>query len=145
MGCGTGLIRVGGDWVLDGPPPLDSGAPPGAAGRGTLTRKGFSRWLGRICPILDDSYIEGIVELAQPESAEHVENWLRERGLECIPMRAGFLVTGSRAVFEAAFGVSLLQPGLPFGLPIPRELRSLVASATIPPPPQMTGQMTPFP
>jgi hypothetical protein len=112
-----------------------------AGGRGTLHAEGLLQVAREDLSILDDSYIEGIVELAQPESAEHVENWLRERGLECIPMRVGFLVTGSRAVFEAAFGVSLLQPSLPFRLPIPRELRGLVASATIPPP----KQMTPFP
>lgn len=107
--------------------------------------EGLLHWLGRICPIIDDSYIEGIVELARPESGEHVENWLRERGLACIPMRVGCLVTGNRAAFEAAFGVSLLGVSLPFTLPIPQELRGQVASATILPPKRMTGPMTPVP
>ncbi len=90
-------------------------------------------WLGRIYPIIDDSYIEGIVELADREAGERVEHWLRERGLDCIPMQVGFLVTGNRAAFEAAFGVSLLQASLPLRLPIPEELRGQVASVTIPP------------
>lgn len=31
-------------------------------------------WLGRIYPIIDDSYIEGIVELADREAGERVEH-----------------------------------------------------------------------
>ncbi len=94
----------------------------------------------RIQPILDDAYIEGIVELADPESGTDVERWLSRHGLVCLAMQAGFLITGSRAAFESAFGVPLIEPDLPLSLPIPHELQGQVASATIPPPWQMTAR-----
>ena len=53
-------------------------------------------------------------------------------------MRAGLLVTGDRAGFEAAFGLGLSEAVPPVRLKVPAELAATVASATIPPPRRIT-------
>jgi hypothetical protein len=82
---------------------------------------------------LDDSYIEAILELSENADRARVEEWLARRGLRAMPMRAGLLVTGDRASFEAAFGATIAGAEPPVRLNVPPELADVVESATIPP------------
>ncbi len=88
---------------------------------------------------IDWPYVEAILEWAESGHDPAVERWLAERGLAFLPMRAGLLVTGSTAAFEAAFGVDLEQLEPPVQLEVPEELRAAVASVTIPPPREIHG------
>lgn len=88
--------------------------------------------------MFDDDYVEAILELAEGADASRVAEWLSDRGLHSQPMRAGLLVTGDRAGFEAAFGMGLSEAVPPVRLKVPAELAATVASATIPPPRRIT-------
>lgn len=81
---------------------------------------------------MDDVYIEAILLWTNQGPSPLAERWLQQHGLDHLPMQAGLLVTGSRAQFEAAFGVDLSQARRPISLPIPPELRGVVASIVIP-------------
>jgi hypothetical protein len=88
--------------------------------------------------MIDSPYVEAILEWRDGGDPA-VERWLAARGLGFLPMRAGLLVTGSRAVFEAAFGVDLELAEPPVRLPVPDQLSNTVASVTIPPPREIHG------
>jgi len=82
----------------------------------------------------DWPYVEAILEWGEGAPDPAVEHWLAKRGFEFLPMRAGLLLTGSRAAFEAAFGVDLEQLEPPVQFEVPEDLRGAVASVTIPSP-----------
>lgn len=84
--------------------------------------------------MLDESYIEAVFELTEGAARGRVEDWLARRGLRSLPMRAGLLVTGDQASFEAAFGVTIAGAEPPVRIEVPPELADVVKSATIPPP-----------
>jgi len=86
---------------------------------------------------IDSPYVEAILEWGERGVDPAVERWLAERGFGFLPMRAGLLLTGSPASFEAAFGVDLEQVEPPVQLEVPEDLRGAVASVTIPPPREM--------
>jgi hypothetical protein len=88
--------------------------------------------------VIDRAHIEAILVWTHESPDAWVERWLAERGLESLPMRAGLLLRGSRAAFEAAFGIDLKRVEPPVRLPVPEELSEAVASVTIPPPREMT-------
>jgi hypothetical protein len=84
--------------------------------------------------MIDCAYVEAILEWAEGGPDPRVEDWLAGQDLEVLPMRAGLLLTGSRARFEHAFGADLGQAVPPVRLAIPDHLREAVASVTIPEP-----------
>jgi hypothetical protein len=84
--------------------------------------------------VIDDSYLEAVFELAEGTDRGQVEEWLARRGLRSLPMRAGLLVTGDQASFEAAFGVTIAGAEPPVRIEVPPELADVVKSATIPRP-----------
>ena len=86
---------------------------------------------------IDSPDTEGILEWGEGGADPAVERWLAERGFAYLPMRAGLLLTGSPAAFEAAFGVDLERMEPPVRLEVPEELKAAVASVTIPPPRQV--------
>jgi hypothetical protein len=88
--------------------------------------------------VINDDYVEAILELSEGADASRVAEWLSDQGLHSQPMRAGLLVTGDRAGFEAAFGASLADAVPPVRLEVPTELAAAVVSATIPPPRRIT-------
>lgn len=88
---------------------------------------------------IDSPYNEAILEWGEGGPDPDVEHWLAERGFAYLPMRAGLLLTGSSAVFEAAFGVDLERTEPPVRLEVPEELKTAVASVTIPPPRRVHG------
>jgi len=88
---------------------------------------------------IDWPYLEAILEWGEGGVDPVVERWLAERGFTFLPMRAGLLVTGSTAAFEAAFGVDLEQVKPPVELEVPEALRAAVASVTIPPAREIHG------
>ena len=83
--------------------------------------------------MIDRSYVEAILTGPKEEIAQ-VEAWLTHRNLQPIPMQAGLLATGTRAAFEAAFGVDLANATPPVQLEVPPELREAISSIVIPPP-----------
>ena len=83
--------------------------------------------------MIDPSYVEAIFTGSKEETTQ-AEAWLTQRNLQPIPMRAGLLATGTRAAFEAAFGVDLANATPPVQLEVPEELREAISSIVIPPP-----------
>jgi hypothetical protein len=84
-----------------------------------------------------EEHVEAIFTGSKEETAQ-VEKWLTDRSLQPIPMRAGLLATGTRAAFEAAFGVDLADARPPVQLEVPHELREAISSIVIPPPRRFT-------
>jgi hypothetical protein len=83
--------------------------------------------------MIDPTYVEAILTRSREETTQ-VEEWLTDRSLQPIPMRAGLLATGTRTAFEAAFGVDLANTTPPVQLEVPPELREAISSIVIPPP-----------
>jgi len=74
-------------------------------------------------------HVEVAVELRPGADAGVVANWLRQHGLDAMPLVVGLLATGDSSAVRAAFGVE------PQGvLPIPEELRAHVESVAVVPP-----------
>jgi len=84
--------------------------------------------------MVSEQYVEAVLTTAEDGDRGRIEQWLVERGLRAVPIRAGLLAQGDRRTFDAAFGVDLQRTSLPASLPVPPELRALVASITIPAP-----------
>lgn len=110
--------RAGVSWVHDGTavPRMEPGAFGGQENHGTVS----------------EEYAEAVLTLAEPSGATRVEQWLDAHGFRFVPLRIGLLVQGDRKTFDAAFGVDLRREPLPATLPVPADLRGLVASITIP-------------
>jgi hypothetical protein len=89
--------------------------------------------------MIGSPYVEAILEWGQSGRDAAAEDWLVARGFQLLPMRAGLLLTGSRAAFEGAFGIDLEHVELPVRLPVPDDLGEAVASVTIPVPREITS------
>ena len=85
----------------------------------------------------DDDYVEAILVWHDRGPVPEVEQWLRERGLQTLPMAAGLLVTGTLRQFASAFPIDPSRGQPPVDVPVPPELRDGVASITIPPAPHV--------
>jgi hypothetical protein len=88
-------------------------------------------------------FVEAVLEWRESGEARWVDEWLRDRGLQPIPMRHGLLVTGDRRAFSSAFGVDMDHIAGPASLPVPDALQDVVASVTLAGPKQITGMRTP--
>lgn len=70
-------------------------------------------------------YLEAVLVWSLvPDAA--ADTWLRARGLDTLPMQSGLLVTGTREVFDRAFGVELEHATFPVSLPLPSALQGSV-------------------
>ncbi len=79
-------------------------------------------------------HVELALELRPGADRGAVERWLRERGLDVLPLVSGLLATGDAGTALAAFGAE------PEGeLPVPGELRAHVQSVVAVPPMQLHG------
>jgi hypothetical protein len=81
---------------------------------------------------MDENFIEAILLWNEASDSQAILEWLHHKDLNAIPMRSGLLITGTRADFEAAFGIDLAEIRLPFSLPLPEIMRQHVASVQIP-------------
>jgi hypothetical protein len=79
-------------------------------------------------------FVEVFLKWAPNGDSVQVQAWLEQRGLSTLRMKQGLLVTGTRSQIEEAFAVSLDNPRRPLELPVPDDLRSHVASLTVPKP-----------
>jgi hypothetical protein len=81
---------------------------------------------------MNQSYIEAIVVVEPAADRDRVKSWFERRQLQALPMKAGFLITGTIASMEGIFGVDLTEAGRPergdIQLPVPAALRSDVSS-----------------
>jgi hypothetical protein len=84
-------------------------------------------------------YLEAVVEWVAGGEAPWVAEWLRDRGLEVLPMRQGLLVTGDWEVFASVFGVDMADLTGPAELPVPEPLAGAVAAISLPGPKQILG------
>ena len=77
----------------------------------------------------EKQHVEVAVELLPGADEGAVKDWLRQRGLETLPLVVGILATGDAAAVRAAFGAE------PHGvLAVPEELRPHVSSVAVVPP-----------
>jgi hypothetical protein len=83
---------------------------------------------------MDPVYIEALLVWNERGPSEAVRQWFVDRGFNVTPMRAGLLISGPRATFEAALSVNLRDVEPPVELHIPPEVREHVASFGIPRP-----------
>jgi len=89
--------------------------------------------------MVEEGYVEGLLLWSEGGSSLEAARWCSERGLRCLPMRAGLLISGDRDSFERAFAVDLKEVEPPVSLPVPAELRGIVSSIAIPSPRQIRG------
>lgn len=81
-------------------------------------------------------HVELALELHPDADRAAVEHWLRERGLDALPLVSGVLASGDSSAAREAFGVE------PAGeLPVPGDLRSHVKSVVVVPPKQPHGAL----
>jgi hypothetical protein len=74
-------------------------------------------------------HVEVAVELRPGADSGVVANWLRQHGLDVMPLVVGLLATGDATAVRAAFGAE--PQGM---LPVPEELRAYVESVAVVPP-----------
>lgn len=91
----------------------------------------------------DGDHLEAVLEWGASGEAPWVGDWLRERGLEPVPMLGGLLATGQRSAFSAAFGVRMDEITQPGSVPVPPKLAGAVASITLAGPKQVMGSDRP--
>jgi hypothetical protein len=84
--------------------------------------------------MMDTDFIESILVWNERGPSEAVRQWFIDRGFNVTPMRAGLLISGPRATFEASLSVNLRDVEPPVELPIPPEVRERVTSFGIPRP-----------
>jgi hypothetical protein len=77
----------------------------------------------------EQQHVEVAVELRPGADSGVVANWLRQHGLDVMPLVVGLLATGDATAVRVAFGAE------PQGtLPVPEELRAHVDSVAVVPP-----------
>ena len=77
----------------------------------------------------EQQHVEVTVELRPGADSGAVANWLRQHGLDAMPLVVGLLATGDASAVRAAFGAA------PQGtLPVPDELGADVQSVAVVPP-----------
>ena len=81
---------------------------------------------------MEQDFIEAILLWNKDANPDAVVAWLRSDGLNSVPMSSGLLVTGSRTAFEKAFDADLTETSKGLSLPVPKAIRSHVASIQIP-------------
>lgn len=84
-------------------------------------------------------YVEAVAELRLRAERSTVADWCRARELTCSPMAEGMLISGSRALFEAAFGRAVPDRTRSTRLAPPPELRGVVESVIVLPLPHLHG------
>jgi hypothetical protein len=77
----------------------------------------------------EQQHVEVVVELRPGADRGVVAAWLRQHGLDAVPLVVGLLATGDATAARAAFGVDLDG-----ALPVPEELRAHVESVAVVPP-----------
>ncbi len=77
----------------------------------------------------EQQHVEVAVELRPGADRDAVASWLRQHGLDALPLVVGVLATGDATAVRAAFGAE------PRGtLPVPEELCGQVESVAVVPP-----------
>jgi hypothetical protein len=77
----------------------------------------------------EQQHVEVAVELRPGADRGAVASWLRQHGLDALPLVVGVLATGDASAVRAAFGAE------PRGtLPVPEELWGQVESVAVVPP-----------
>ena len=82
--------------------------------------------------VVSEDFIEAILVWSNRGPSDAVEQWLSQRGLQVKPMRAGLLISGELARFEAVFSTDLKGAERPVSLPVPDALNPYVQSIGIP-------------
>jgi hypothetical protein len=80
----------------------------------------------------EQQHVEVVVQLRPGADPGVVANWLRQHGLDAVPLVVGLLATGDASAVRGAFG-----PELQGMLPVPEELRAHVESVAVVPPRRM--------
>jgi hypothetical protein len=77
----------------------------------------------------EQEHVEVAVELRPGADPDVVATWLRQHGLDALPLVVGLLATGEATAVGTAFGAE------PRGtLPVPEDLRAHIASVAVVPP-----------
>jgi hypothetical protein len=78
--------------------------------------------------MIDSSeFVEAMVILKEGVDGGRCQSWFGKHGLQAIPMRAGFLLTGTRAEFDETFGPERDVRAKRHNLPVPEGLADLIA------------------
>jgi hypothetical protein len=77
----------------------------------------------------EQQHVELVVEFRPGADSGVVANWLRQHGLDALPLVVGLLATGDAGAVRATFGAD--SEGM---LPVPEELCAHVRSIAVVPP-----------
>lgn len=72
-------------------------------------------------------FVEALVILKEGVEGGRCQSWFGKKGFQATPMRAGFLITGTRAEFDKTFGSESDVRTNRQNLPVPDELGELIA------------------
>ncbi len=81
---------------------------------------------------MNDEFIEALLVWNQKGANNLVSQWLQQKGLNTIPMKAGLLISGTRDQFEIVFSVNLKDADAPIEIPVPVAIQEHVLSIGIP-------------
>ena len=76
-------------------------------------------------------FVEAIVIVHSDSVKPEVASWFHGRDFQALPMRAGFLITGSAATFGEVFHTAIQGRSRDQELPAPEDIRHAVDRITI--------------
>jgi hypothetical protein len=81
---------------------------------------------------MNDEFIEVLLLWNEKGADTSVRQWLHHNGLSTTPLKAGLLISGTRAQFEMVFAVDLDHPQTLQDVKVPAELKEHVLSIGVP-------------
>ena len=83
---------------------------------------------------MSEQHVELILQWKADADTNRVRDWLKERGIDFMPMQAGLLIFGKKETFDRNLSVSLDDITPPSQIPIPVQLQNDVTSIMLPTP-----------
>jgi hypothetical protein len=83
---------------------------------------------------MSEQHVELILQWKADADTDKVRDWLKERGIDFMPMQSGLLIFGNRETFDRELSVSLDDIKPPAQIPVPLRLQKDVLSIMLPSP-----------
>ena len=83
---------------------------------------------------MSEQHVELILQWKADADTDKVRDWLKERGIDFMPMQSGLLIFGNRETFDRELSVSLDDIKPPAQISVPLQLQNDVLSIMLPSP-----------